>query len=98
VDITSFLPQDPTTALLALGALVVAITTLWLSYFRGPALELVNSPAPVITKFWPQTLQTPNYFLMEDLAFVFVNNGSRSGVITSLVLELRLADFFSKYP
>ena len=57
VDLSATLLQDPTSAFLALGALTVSVVALWLSYFRGPSIELVNSPLPRIARLQPQNIR-----------------------------------------
>lgn len=94
MDISSF--QSPEVVASSIAA-IVALLTLWFTSLRGPDIELLSKKSASYAEdsFYPyHVLSSINF---RELELVFANNGSRTGLITSVNLELQPEAWFAEY-
>jgi hypothetical protein len=92
-------PQDAfsvITAVFSSGAFLISVIALWLSYFRGPAIEQVaNLDVKLASKdTYPGEASS---FELERVPLVLLNSGSRAGVITEIVYGFIASEPFRKF-
>ena len=94
MDFSSF--QSPEVVLSSLTA-IIALLTLWFTSLRGPDIQLLSkkNASYADDNFYPyHVLSSIN---LRELELVFANNGSRTGLITSVYVELQPEAWFAKY-
>ncbi len=94
MDISSF--QSPEVVASSIAA-IVALLTLWFTSLKGPDIELLSKKSASYSEdgFYPyHVLSSINF---RELELVFTNNGSRTGLITNVNVELQPEAWFAEY-
>jgi hypothetical protein len=83
-------------------AALVALLLLWFTVVKGPSLELVSSFDPTPARSPQLTFQTDltlglNRIEIDPIGMVFVNDGSRSGAITSVEPNFLPSETFKQF-
>ena len=82
-------------------AAAVSALTLWFTSLKGPDIELVNTLSPKIqvedTPLDRFVEYVPRWFALEPIELVFVNNGSKAGMITALRVDFRPSREFEPF-
>lgn len=70
------------TTIIAFVAFIVAVLSLWFSSLKGPDIDLCESPKFVMEKIrWENLNYIPDRIRFSPAQLIFINNGTRSGVI-----------------
>ena len=88
--------------IIAFVALIISISTLWLTELRGPDISLVNHPEFTINDTsigYPYTEHTssPKWFRLEPVSFLFANYGGKDGTILDLKVDFAPNNLFKKF-
>ncbi|MHA1280766.1 MAG: hypothetical protein ACTSQ8_26765 [Candidatus Helarchaeota archaeon] len=86
-------------------ALVISLVTLWFSHLKGPDIELCNIPSVMELQDWSvhdrnvhlSSNEIPYYLSLKPVKLVFVNNGSRAGVIIDIEGKFKPSMSFKQF-
>lgn len=94
---------DPVVLAAIFSAIAAAVSTLtlWFTSLKGPDIELVNTLSPKIqvedTPLDRFVEYVPYWFALKPIELVFVNNGSKAGMITALRVDFRPSREFEPF-
>ena len=85
------------TTIIAFIAFIVAVLSLWFSSLKGPDIDLCGSPKFIMEKIrWENLNYIPDRIRFSPAQLIFINNGTRSGVI-KLEVNFEPSDEFKPF-
>lgn len=83
--------------IIAFIAFIVAVLSLWFSSLKGPDIDLCGSPKFIMEKIrWENLNYIPDRIRFSPTQLIFINNGTRSGVI-KLEVNFEPSDEFKPF-
>ncbi len=94
LDISSFQSAEVVASSIAA---IAALLTLWFTSLRGPDIELLSKKSASYTEDDFHSYRMLSSINLRELELVFTNNGSRTGLIAGVNVELQPEAWFAKY-